>query len=318
VKVLYIAGTGRSGTTLLDRILGQLDGFFSAGELENIWQRGVLADRRCGCGLAFSRCPTWTAILRRAFGGLDGVDATRMATLGRRHTGPRSIPATLAGRAGRGDPGAVAYREGLARLYQAVQQETGCGVIVDSSKSPLYAEQLKTLPDLDLYLLHLVRDPRATAHSFQRTKKLPDFGDERLMQQQAPLVSSRRWALWQAVIELLWRDRPGRYLRVRYEDFVRQPQRTVQRIAALVEEVPAELPFSSDSTVRMQPTHSVSGNPNRFTTGSVEVRADDEWVHLMRRTDRMLVTALTLPLLVYYRYPLLAPARRQGADLVRP
>jgi hypothetical protein len=78
------------------------------------------------------------------------------------------------------------------------------------------------------------------------------------MQQQAPLVSSRRWALWQAVTELLWRDRPDRYLRVRYEDFVRQPQRTVQRIAALVDEVPAELPFSSSSTVRMQP-HSVSG-----------------------------------------------------------
>ena len=318
MKVLYIAGTGRSGTTLLDRVLGQLDGFFSAGELENIWQRGVLADRKCGCGVPFSRCPTWTGILWRAFGGLDGVDASRMAALGRRHTGPRSVPAALAGRVGHADPGSVMYPEGLARLYQAVGQETGCGVIVDSSKSPLYAEQLKALPGVDLYLLHLVRDPRATAHSFQRKKQLPDFSDERLMQQQAPWVSSRRWALWQAVTELLWRGRPDRYLRVRYEDFVRQPRRTVQRIAALVDEVPAELPFSSDSTVRMQPTHSVSGNPNRFTTGSVEVRADDEWVHVMRRTDRMLVTALTLPLLVYYRYPLLPPARRQGTGLVGP
>ena len=33
VKVLYIAGSGRSGSTILDRILGQLDGFFSVGEL---------------------------------------------------------------------------------------------------------------------------------------------------------------------------------------------------------------------------------------------------------------------------------------------
>jgi hypothetical protein len=61
------------------------------------------------------------------------------------------------------------------------------------------------------------------------------------------------------VTELLWQDRPDRSLRVRYEDFVREPRRTVQRIAALVDEVPAELPFSSDSTVRMQPTHPVSG-----------------------------------------------------------
>jgi hypothetical protein len=99
---------------------------------------------------------------------------------------------------------------------------------------------------------------------------------------------------------------------------VREPQRTVQRIAALVDEVPAELPVSSDATVRMQPTHSVSGIRTGSRLGGWEVRANDEWIHLMRRTDRMLVTALTLPLLVYCRYPLLAPSRRHPADLVGP
>ena len=229
MKVLYIAGTGRSGTTVLDRILGQLDGFFSAGELENIWHRGVLADRKCGCGVPFSRCPVWTAVLRRAFGGLDGVVASRMATLSRRHTEPQSIPATLAGGVGHTDPARFCTGRGWRRPV----------------------------------LLHLVRDPRATAYSFQQ-KKLPDFGDEGLMQQ-APLVSSRRWVLWQ--------DRSDRYLRVRYQDFMREPQRTVQRIAALVDEVPAELPVSSDATVRMQPTHFGVRHPNRFPTGRVEVRA---------------------------------------------
>jgi len=32
-KVLYIAGWGRSGSTILDNVLGQLDGCFSTGEL---------------------------------------------------------------------------------------------------------------------------------------------------------------------------------------------------------------------------------------------------------------------------------------------
>jgi hypothetical protein len=167
-------------------------------------------------------------------------------------------------------------------------------------------------------MVHLVRDPRATAYSFQRRKKVPDFGDERLMLRQPPLVSSRRWALWQLVTELLWRDRPDRYLRLRYEDFVREPLPAVRRITALVDEVPPELPFSSDATVQLQPTHSVSGNPNRFTTGSVEIRADDEWMRLMRRTDRMLVTALTLPLLLHYHYPLSPPAQHERADTVEP
>ena len=318
MKVLYIAGSGRSGSTLLDRILGQLDGFLAAGELENVWERGMLADRKCGCGLPFSRCPIWTAILKRAFGGPDGVDARRMAARNRERTGPRRVPSVMARGVRAANPDAAAHRETLQRLYQAVQQETGCRVIVDSSKSPLYAEQLRTLPGVDLYVVHLVRDPRATAYSFQRRKKVPDFGDERLMLRQPPLVSSRRWALWQFVTELLWRNRPDRYLRLRYEDFVRDPRPAVRQITALVDEVPPELPFLSDATVRLRPTHSVSGNPDRFTTGNVEIRADDEWMHLMRRTDRMLVTALTLPLLLHYNYPLSPPAQHERADAAEP
>lgn len=314
MKLLFIAGTGRSGTTLLDRILGQLDGFFSVGELDNMWQRGILSDRKCGCGLPFSRCPTWTAILKRAFGGPDGVDARRMAAANRERTGPRRVPSVLARGVRRDDPATVAHLETLHRLYQAVQEETGCRVLVDSSKSALYAEHLRALPGVDLYLVHLVRDPRATAYSFRRRKTLPDFDDERLMQRQPPAVSSRRWVLWQTVTELLWRTRPDRYLRVRYEDLARSPEATIRRITALLGEAPGELPFLSDATVRLEPTHSVSGNPNRFTTGSVEVVPDDEWMHLMKRTDRMLVTALTMPLLLRYRYPLAPPARHGRAD----
>ena len=315
MKVLYIAGSGRSGSTLLDQVLGQLDGFFSVGELDNIWERGMLADRRCGCGLSFSRCPTWTAVLKRAFGGPDGVDPRRMAAAGRDRTGPRRVWAVLARRARPDDMGPDAHRETLRRLYAAVQQETGCRVIVDSSKNPLYAAQLATLPGVDVYVVHLVRDPRATAYSFQRRKQLPDFGDERLMRRQPLLVSARRWALWQSVTELLWRRRPGHYMRVRYEDFVREPQPTVQRIAALVGEAAADLPFPSGHSVQLQPTHSVSGNPNRFSTGNIEIRADEEWMRLMPGTDRTLVTALTFPLLLHYGYPLLPPA---GTERARP
>jgi hypothetical protein len=60
------------------------------------------------------------------------------------------------------------------------------------------------------------------------------------------------------------------------------------------------------------------GHPDRFTTGSVEVRSDDEWMHLMLRTHRMLVTALTLPLLLHHRYPTSPSVSRERARLVDP
>jgi hypothetical protein len=63
VKVLYIAGSGRSGSTILDNTLGQIDGFFSVGELRYIWERGLIEDRLCGCGERVHQCPFWAAAL---------------------------------------------------------------------------------------------------------------------------------------------------------------------------------------------------------------------------------------------------------------
>ena len=105
----------------------------------------------------------------------------------------------------------------------------------------------------------------------------------------------------------MWRRRGRRYLRIRYEDFVGDPQPAIRRLAALAGQRPAALPFSGPATVRMTTTHSVSGNPNRFGTGEVELCADEEWRRAMRTVDRGLVTALTWPLLLRYRCRLCAP-----------
>lgn len=304
VKVLYIAGSGRSGSTILDRILGQLDGFFSAGELCNLWDRGLLDHRKCGCGVPVDQCPTWTGILATGFGRqLDQADATRVIALRRGWVRVRHIPKVLATHWRRPADGDELL-EVLGRLYGAVQAHTGCRVIVDSSKAPLYAELLARSPVVDLHVVHLVRDPRATAYSWLRKKQLPDFGDVRQMQRLPPLKSSGLWTLWQTMSELLVGRPRGRYLRLRYEDFVRDPQAAVQRVTALVGEQPPALPFQSASTVRLQATHSVSGNPNRFETGTVHLRPDSEWVNGLHGAQRALVTAVTWPLLLRYRYPI--------------
>jgi Sulfotransferase family len=300
LTVLYIAGSGRTGSTLLDRILGQLDGFFSVGELCNLWHRGLVARRKCGCGKPVDRCPKWVAVLDRAFGAQrSSADPERLASVARRRLHARNLPSLLWPQRQVEDE----YTAALARLYEAIRTETGCRVIVDSSKSPIYAEVLASLPGVDVYTVHLVRDARAAAYSFRRKRELPDFGDQRLMLRQHPVTTARRWLKWQALTELLASRRAGRYLRLRYEDFMRQPQATLRHVANLVGQDP-ELPFVDFHTVHLGTTHSVSGNPNRFITGDVTLRIDDEWVTNMRARDALLVTAVTWPLLLRYRYPL--------------
>ncbi len=298
MKVLYIGGTGRSGSTILDQILGQLDGFFAVGELSQIWERGLVSRRKCGCGVPVPDCPAWSGILARAFGEPWSIDPTRIARL----KGPRRSPSSLVLGRYMNREGDLEYERAVETLYKGVHEETGCRVIVDSSKSPVHAKRLASFSDVDVYFVHLVRDPRATAYSWLRKRTLPDFGDDRLMLRQSPFETARRWVRWQLVAELLWRRKQDRYLLLKYEDFVREPQAAVEQILRFVGETAPSLPFVEKSSVELGTTHSVSGNPSRFTTGMVELRDDSEWERNMTRGHRMFVTALTWPLLRRYGY----------------
>ena len=122
------------------------------------------------------------------------------------------------------------------------------------------------------------------------------------MQRQGPLKASGLWTMWNTAAGTFWRRSPERYLRLRYEDVIREPRQAIDRICAFVGEDVAGSPFVSDTEVQLTPSHSVAGNPSRFTTGLVTLRPDDEWQTKMRRTDRALVTTVTWPLLLRYHY----------------
>ena len=59
-KVLYIGGTGRTGSTMLDQLLGQFAGYFSGGEMAFFWSRGIAADAICACGEPVRTCAVWS------------------------------------------------------------------------------------------------------------------------------------------------------------------------------------------------------------------------------------------------------------------
>jgi hypothetical protein len=303
VKVLYIAGWGRSGSTILDNILGQLDGFYSVGELRYIWERGFIEDRLCGDGVPFHESDFWRSILDEAFGGFDKIDPSRMAKLQNNCISIRRLPLVIAtGRLFLARPAPTDYLETISRLYKAVRHVTGCRVIVDSSKYPLYAHLLSLVTSIDLHILHLVRDPRGVAYSWLRKKAQPDKGEGQLLSRHNPIKSSLQWGLLNsAASRLQWRL-PGRYMLLRYEDFMKNPEEAVRRVAALVGEKPDRLPFVGERVVTLGTSQAFSGNPSRFRTGEVELQLDDEWEERMASRHRLLVAGLTWPLLAKYGY----------------
>lgn len=306
IRVLYIAGSGRSGSTFLANLLGSVPGAFAAGELRYLFQRGMIEDRLCGCGATFSDCPLWRTVVDRA--GFDPAIAEEMAQAVRAGSRARDLPALVLAHRRRPVEPAIegTVEERLRHLYLAIAEVSGARCIVDSSKLPTYGYQLQGVEGLDVRFVHLVRDPRAAAFSWTRAKPVADRPGGPHMQQRSPLASSVLWSVWNAAALAFWADVPDRYLRVRYEDLVGSPRSTFERVADFAGLDPTTLPFLDESSVQLEANHSVAGNPVRHLDGPVQIRADEEWATAMPHRQRAIVTAVSAPLMRTFRYPILA------------
>jgi hypothetical protein len=308
VTVLYIGGHGRSGSTILAQTLGQIPGFVNVGELWQVWHRGLQEDERCGCGQPFYSCEFWRAVGEEAFGGWDNVDADKMVAfrpyLKRAPFTPHyALAARTSIRTRKMNTLLEESDDVLEQLYRAIQRVSGAGVIVDSSKRLTYAVLLSLLPFADLRVVHLVRDSRAVAYSWARSKESPAVVGGRLMPQMSPAQASRGWMLRNLSYDFL--SGFAHRSRLRYEDFVNDP-------ALYLAETLIKVGFDDEASslpvvvrgreISLSVDHTVSGNPSRFRTGNIELRPDEEWKAEMRGADKNVVTALTAPLLLRYGY----------------
>jgi hypothetical protein len=297
IRVLYVAGMPRSGSTLLERLIGALPGVCGLGEVVWLWSRGVREGARCGCGEGFHDCPFWTEVGKRAFSGWSTVDPDRMEYLHRRVDDVKYIPQLVAKVGRRGFRAELLeYVEAYRRIYRAARDVSGAEVIVDSSKHTSLAYCLRYADDLDLRLLHLVRDSRGVAYSWTKTVRAPEFTKRATY---LPRSSPARVALlWNGHNLLIQVPRllgtPS--LLLRYESVADDPRSAlagVQRFLGLPDS--DALPFLGDGWADLGSTHSVAGNPMRFSTGRIPLRRDEEWRTAFPAGQRRLVTAMTLP-----------------------
>lgn len=304
VKVLYIGGYSRSGSTLLSLLLDQTEGFVAVGELWDIWRRSFVEKQLTGTGQPFDECPFWTKVVANAFGSFDAVDVHAMQTLRDSVQNNRHIPQLIfpSLRTSQYKMDLGEYAAILDSLYSAIHTVSGSRVIVDSSKVPTYAFLLNEIAGVDLHIVHLVRDSRATAYSWQRKKVRPEIHwKTQYMAQYNPFRSSSEWIIMNGLFRFLPRDSVN-YIMVRYEDLVQKPRETLSFITQQVGEGTATLPLLHNSSVRMGPNFTVSGNPDRFKKGEVQIRPDKEWQEKMAFQQKLLVASLTWPLLAKYGY----------------
>ena len=271
-QIIYIAGEGRSGSTILDRTLGGIEGVSSFNEMHVILKPDYLDEQLCSCGEPPDQCPFWTAVnadLARDF------DLDRMQKLSAKFDRSGAMPRLFFGLIwGNTRRELREYAAFCKAQMEAIAYHAECDTIVDSSKVPTRSLILRRYADLDVYTIHLVRHPGAVAASWARKKVDPSLKGD--MTQYSKNRSYGVWIYKQLTSELLRFGGP--YLPLRYEKFAKSPRSTVTEIMNFVPGLmDRETRFLSEREVDLPPLHSLSGNPDRFQSGPTEIREDKKW-----------------------------------------
>jgi hypothetical protein len=303
VRVIFIGGLGRSGTTLLERVLGEVPGICPLGEVVHLWRWDLCDDERCGCGRRFSACEFWRKVGDRAFGGWHNIDPVRVLALRDAVERSRHIP-RLAGRRLADPHGELVaeYASYYARVYRAAAQVGGAQVVIDSSKHASLAYCLRWSDQIDLRVIHMVRDSRGVAYSWARTLDATPAAPGEEPSRYQPGRSAMLWNAHNAAFGLL-RRRGVPVRRVRYEQLLAEPAATVRAIAEFAGlDDAGPLDFLTGDAVRLRSRHAAGGNPIRFATGELPLGRDDGWRASLPSGPRRIVGALTAPLLTAYGY----------------
>lgn len=315
LKVVFILGFPRSGSTVLGNILGQIDGWFFTGELRELWRRSDLSSSRCGCGRSVAECSLWHSVLVRTSTSPTSTGAARPGVVDHqrralRWGGMRYAMARRPPTADR-DPACAAYLEALADTYRTIAAATGAHVLVDSSKWPVDAAMAEFADGVEPWFVHLVRDPRGVVHSRQRARERRRAAARHprpILAKLRPLWLAYDGAGWGALNLIArhatWRPAPPRWQELSYEAFSQRPEETLRSLLDGLAEDDAELPFAGPSTVTLEENHAVAGNRNRHTSGEVVISPDEGWRRGLRRWEQRLVAVAGLPSLRAHGYHL--------------
>ncbi len=301
VPVLYIMGASRSGPTFLDTVLGNHPEIEGAGELRGLVARNWVHRKACACGEPGDLCPFWSEVRRQWASRTGSDDVAAYLQLQDVFERLRGVPGLAAGR-WRSSPLFDDYARRSRGLFAAIRQVSQKPVIVDSSKAPGRLLALARVPGLALRVIHLVRDGRAVLRSLQRKVPTPEYAivDESGRPPSA-WHASLEWRLVNHVCEFVLGKAGVPWLRLRYEDFVSDPEANLAHIGDLLDLDLAPLGGPLLAGEPFDVGHGIAGNRIRLT-GPVTFRPSLDWRGELSAADGLVFRLIARGLARRYGY----------------
>ena len=259
-KVTYILGAGRSGSTVLERLLASAPGVVGIGEVATLWRR-PLSKLVCSCGAPAPECEFWSEV--RAKAGLTDTALKDLSELEETTVRHRTLASdAIRGARWLGRRDAQRFIAHQTNLLGAIAETTGAARIIDSSKAAPRAWALSDM--MGVSILHLRRNPTDVAASWRRLKHDPSL-DGPMRRPSFPAIA-REWLTAEISARRLGDIRP--VLRLDYEKLINDPEAALKHLGPIAAGVQLDgRSFTPDPNY-----HSLNGNPDRFRRGKITLK----------------------------------------------
>lgn len=278
-EIVYIVSDHRSGSTLLDQLLGAHQDICTVGEVHHL-RAYALGDRslydpvhplRCTCGERVPSCEFWHQVedrLQRPLSTL--VLKPRFFNWRRRRSRIHSFLRVMPRRLLQQNPGLVGNRaiqliyrtnrvaDDSFQLFDAILEVANARYVIDASKNIHRYRILHTALPKRIRLILLCRDYRGVVYSkMQRGMTLE--------------ASTQTWVSKIKQMDLLrFEISPDRVYRLRYEDFCTAPKLELGRLCKFL-----SLNYSSDMLSRPAGNmHHIGGSPSKLQDDQKEIKLD--------------------------------------------
>lgn len=279
--IVYIAGTGRSGSTLLDRILSTSEVVLGCGELSQFFDIYLQEQSRsCACGAKLRECPVWGKIfekLEKEY-SLKSHAEDLLSVFYDMERKKGALPTVFLNRNDINSYGT--YACAILQSFKDVQPD--CTHIVDSSTSSRMAffrplALRRFVGRKDIKMIHLTRDPRGIIYGFLRRPANRKTG-EWLNVGPCGVYTLFKWSVVNvfAFMQGLLLPR-SQYFYITYEELIDDPELAFSRIVSFLGIPPISYRKNNNDIELIGTSHQLTGNAGVLRQNPLVVKGDWEW-----------------------------------------
>ena len=295
MTLLYIAGYGRSGSTVLDMLLDSRDGVVGLSEVTHLFQY-LDEGKSCSCGDALLNCQFWSPVIA----DLKESNISDWKNIARITRKLEARPVWWSSLFSRNE--LRSYGRAWSLVFESITKNSSVWLVVDSSKTTRRTisrlRLLRKTTQANVGMTHLVRDPRAVVNSYLKGNNIELEKGNAVAKRGGVLRVVPSWILTNLAVHItsLFTDKK---VRVRYEDLVGDPNEQLDRIGQMLG---LELLASSDpaKVEEVGSGHGIAGNRVRRQARQRLV-LDEQWKQSMGNGKRR-VAFICWPFMKAYGY----------------